>query len=135
MVCLFGAIHIATVKVNGHIQENGDVLARVMVRALEMVESCQIIEQAIDQLPDGEWKGKLYVDLPPGEAVARIEAPRGEVFYYLASDGSEKPLRVKVRTPSFVNMPAVRLMLKGATLADAPLIQASIDPCYSCTDR
>lgn len=117
------------------LQESGDVLARVVVRALEMVESCQIIEQAIDQLPDGEWKGKLYVDLPPGEAVARIEAPRGEVFYYLASDGSEKPLRVKVRTPSFVNMPAVRLMLKGATLADAPLIQASIDPCYSCTDR
>jgi len=117
------------------VQESGDVLARVLVRALEMVESCRIIEQALDQLPGGEWKGQLYVELPPGEAVARIEAPRGEVFYYLASDGSDKPLRVKVRTPSFVNMPAVRLMLKRATLADAPLIQASIDPCYSCTDR
>lgn len=117
------------------VQEGGDVLARIVVRALEMVESCQIIEQAIDQLPSGEWKGQLFVELPPGEAAARIEAPRGEVFYYLASDGGEKPVRVKVRTPSFVNMPTVRLMLKDATLADAPLIQASIDPCYSCTDR
>ncbi len=117
------------------VQESGDVLARIIVRALEMVESCLMIEQALDQLPSGEWRGQLFVELPPGEAVARIEAPRGEVFYYLASDGGEKPVRVKVRTPSFVNMPTVRLMLKDATLADAPLIQASIDPCYSCTDR
>ncbi len=117
------------------VQESGDVLARLVVRALEMVEACYLIEQALDQLPDGEWKGQLFVELPPGEAAARIEAPRGEVFYYLASDGGEKPVRVKVRTPSFVNMPTVRLMLKDATLADVPLIQASIDPCYSCTDR
>ncbi len=117
------------------IQESGDVLARLLVRVLEMTESCRLIEQALEQMPPGEWRGELFVELPVGEAVARIEAPRGEVFYYLASDGSEKPLRVKVRTPSFVNMPTVRLMLKGATLADAPLIQASIDPCYSCTDR
>lgn len=113
----------------------GDVLARIVVRALEMVESCRLIEQALDLMPAGEWKGQAFVEAPPGEAVARVEAPRGEVFYYIASDGSDKPVRVKVRTPTFCNMPAVRLMLKGASLADAPLVQASIDPCYSCTDR
>jgi Ni,Fe-hydrogenase III large subunit len=116
-------------------QSAGDVLARIVVRALEMVESCRTIEQALNMMPSGAWKGYVFVELPPGEAVARVEAPRGEVFYYLASDGSDKPVRVKVRTPSFSNMPTVRLMLKGASLADAPLVQASIDPCYSCTDR
>ncbi len=72
---------------------------------------------------------------PPGEAVARIEAPRGKVFYRIASDGSDIPRRVKVRTPTFVVMPAVRPMVLNGNLADVPLIQASIDPCYSCTDR
>lgn len=115
--------------------EAGDVFARLLVRALEMRESCRILKQAIRELPSGRWKGMAFIEVPPGEAVARVEAPRGEVFYYVASDGSDLPQRVKVRTPSFVNMPAVRLMLSGATLADVPLIQASIDPCYSCTDR
>jgi ech hydrogenase subunit E len=57
------------------------------------------------------------------------------VFYYLASDGSDVPRRVKIRTPTFVNMPSVQAMSKDEQLADIPLIQASIDPCYSCTDR
>lgn len=114
---------------------DGDVHARLVVRALEMVQSCHIITQALRQLPPGPLSGPTFVEVPAGEAVARAEAPRGEVLYYVASDGSDTPLRVKVRTPSFVNMPTVRLMLQGATLADAPLIQASIDPCYSCTDR
>ncbi len=72
---------------------------------------------------------------PPGEAVARIEAPRGEVFYCIASDGSDIPRRVKVHTPTFVVMPAVRPMVLNGNLADVPLIQASIDPCDSCKDR
>jgi Ni,Fe-hydrogenase III large subunit len=117
------------------VQTSGDVLARIVVRALEILESCRILRQALEKMPPGEWKGSPFVEIPAGEAVARIEAPRGEVFYYVASDGSDKPRRVKVRTPSFMNMPTVRLMMKNATLADAPLIQASIDPCYSCTDR
>jgi Ni,Fe-hydrogenase III large subunit len=86
-------------------------------------------------MPSGKIRGKDFVEVPRGEAVARVEAPRGEVFYYVASDGNDVPRRVKVRTPSFVNMPTVRVMVQGATLADVPLIQASIDPCYSCTDR
>lgn len=70
-----------------------------------------------------------------GEGTARAEAPRGEVFYYIKSDGSDIPQRVKIRTPTYANMPSVRAMSKNQQLADMPLIQASIDPCYSCTDR
>jgi Ni,Fe-hydrogenase III large subunit len=117
------------------VETSGDVLARIVVRALEIVESCRIVEQAVGHMPPGSIRGPDFVEVPPGEAVARSEAPRGEVFYYVASDGSDVPLRVKVRTPSFVNMPTVQLMVQGASLADVPLIQASIDPCYSCTDR
>jgi ech hydrogenase subunit E len=114
---------------------DGDVFARVVVRALEIVESCRIIEQAVEAMPAGPLQGDAFVTVPAGEACARIEGPRGEVFYYVASDGSDVPTRVRIRTPTFINMPTVRPMLRGQTLADAPLIQASIDPCYSCTDR
>ena len=117
------------------VETSGDVLARVTVRLKEMLESCRIIEQAVKNLPPGPIRGPAFVKVPPGEAVARAEAPRGECFYYVASDGSDVPARVKIRTPSFANMPSVRLMVQGATLADVPLIQASIDPCYSCTSR
>jgi Ni,Fe-hydrogenase III large subunit len=109
--------------------------AQVVVRLLEMVESCRIIEQAVDNIPSGRLHGPDFVEVPPGEAVARAEAPRGELFYYVASDGTDVPCRVKIRTPSFVNQPAVRPMLIGANLADVALINASIDPCYSCTSR
>jgi len=117
------------------VETSGDVLARVVVRLREMVESCRIIKQAVKQIPVGTIRGPDFVQVPSGETVARAEAPRGECFYYIASDGSDTPVRVKIRTPSFVNMPTVRLMVQGATLADVPLIQASIDPCYSCTSR
>jgi ech hydrogenase subunit E len=108
----------------------------VVVRALEMIESIRLIEEALKQMPDG----RISIDdpmpvIPAGEAAVRTEAPRGEVFYYLASDGSDIPLRVKIRTPSFVNIPSIRSIAVGQLLADFPLIQASVDPCCSCTDR
>ena len=117
------------------VRTEGDVLARIVVRALEVVESCRIIEQALDGLPGGPIDCGDFIHIPAGEACARIEGPRGEVFYYVASDGSDVPTRVRIRTPTFQNMPTVALMVARQTLADAPLIQASIDPCYSCTDR
>ncbi|MBS1998541.1 MAG: hypothetical protein JSS86_19585 [Cyanobacteria bacterium SZAS LIN-2] len=68
--------------------------------------------------------------------MARVEAPRGEVMYSVSwKEGARMPSRVHVRTPTYVNMPAVRFMVQGARLADTPLIQAAVDPCYSCTDR
>lgn len=117
------------------VRRGGDVLDRVVVRARELLASCAIVEQALERMPAGPiHQGDLYA-VAPGEAVMRIEAPRGEVFYYVASDGTDLPVRVKVRTPTFLNIPTVVPMLKGAALADVPLIQGSIDPCYSCTDR
>jgi Ni,Fe-hydrogenase III large subunit len=116
-------------------RSEGDVLARIVVRALEILESCRILDQALEQIPAGPLHvGNIYA-VPPGEAVARIEGPRGEVFYYVRTDGSDTPTRVKVRTPSFANIPTVTAMVRGSELADVPLIQGSLDPCYSCTDR
>ena len=116
-------------------RSEGDVFARVVVRALEILESCSLVEQALDRMPEGPLnRGDIYA-VAPGEAVMRVEAPRGEVFYFVASDGSDVAARVKVRTPTFPNIPTVQPMVLGADLADVPLIQASIDPCYSCTDR
>jgi Ni,Fe-hydrogenase III large subunit len=117
------------------VQTAGDVLARVVVRALEIVESCKIIDQVLDRMPQGPIHAGDIYSVPAGNAVVRIEAPRGEVFYYLASNGSDTPLRVKVRTPSFANIPSVAAMVMKNTIADVPLIQAALDPCYSCTDR
>jgi len=113
-----------------------DVQARVVVRALEMLESLRLIEEALKNLPAGPTVASdVPLSIPAGEATARSEAPRGEVIYYVAADGSDVPARVKIRTPSFMNIPSVRAMVKGQYLADMPLIQASIDPCCSCTDR
>jgi ech hydrogenase subunit E len=117
-------------------QEGGDVLARVVVRALEMLESVRLIAAAVRALPPGPIRAFEGVpSIPAGEATARTEAPRGEVIYYVAADGGDRPARVKIRTPSFVNIPALEAMSVGQQLGDMPLIQASVDPCLSCTDR
>jgi Ni,Fe-hydrogenase III large subunit len=119
------------------VQPAGDVTARLLVRALEIMESCKILRQALSKLPPGEihTEGEKFV-FTTGTATARVEAPRGEVMYSVSwKEGSRNPARVHVRTPTFAVMPAIRWMVKGARLADTPLIQASIDPCYSCTDR
>ena len=110
---------------------------RLLVRALEILESCKILRQALTRMPSGEFfTGDGKFNFITGTATARVEAPRGEVFYSVSwRQGSRNPARVHVRTPTFANMPAVRAMVTGARLADTPLIQASIDPCYSCTDR
>ena len=119
------------------VQPAGDVRARLLVRALETMESCKILRQALAKLPPGEihTEGEKFAFIT-GTATARVEAPRGEVMYSVSwKEGSRNPARVHVRTPTFAVMPAIRWMVKGARLADTPLIQASIDPCYSCTDR
>lgn len=117
------------------VQPAGDVLARVVVRALEMLESCTILEQAIESMPPGSLHAGDVYSVPTGEAIVRTEAPRGEVFYYVESDGSDTVARLKIRTPTFLNIPTVAVMVQGNQFADVPLIQASVDPCYSCTDR
>ncbi|MDR3793445.1 MAG: nickel-dependent hydrogenase large subunit [Terracidiphilus sp.] len=121
------------------VEEAGDVRARLVVHALEMIESCKILRQALSTLPEGP----IHTPTPTGAkfkvaagtAVSRAEAPRGEVLYVVTADGTDVPKRVRVRTPTFMNMATVRLTVLGQELADSPLIQASCDPCYSCTDR
>jgi Ni,Fe-hydrogenase III large subunit len=120
------------------VQTAGDVKARLIVRALEIIESCKILRQALAKLPPGELASEMPEDFefPGGSALSRVEAPRGEVLYCIHwEEENEIPSRVHVRTPTYANMPAIRWMVQGARLADTPLIQASIDPCYSCTDR
>ena len=119
------------------VQPDGDVKARLLVRALEILESCKILRQALTKMPPGEfYVGDGKFNFVSGTAFSRVEAPRGEVMYSVSwREFAKTPARVHVRTPTFANMPAIRYMVIGARLADTPLIQASIDPCYSCTDR
>jgi len=72
---------------------------------------------------------------PEGEALSKVEAPRGELVYYIISNGIDIPHTVRIRTPSYRNIAALKFMLRGCRLADAPIIIGSVDPCFSCTDR
>ena len=73
--------------------------------------------------------------VPAGETISRVEAPRGELFYFLKSAGGTNPDRVKVRTPSLCNWASVLATAPGHKLADVPMLMAGIDPCFSCNDR
>ena len=115
-------------------EEEGDVRAKSLVRARETLQSIKIIEESLDNLPTGE------IAIKPGEPlekeeVGRAEAPRGELVYYIKSNGTNIPERVKVRTPSFANDFTLIEMLRGDLLQNARIIIESIDPCFACTDR
>jgi NADH-quinone oxidoreductase subunit D len=116
------------------VENNGDVHAKALVRARETYESIKIIEQALDNLPAGEIVAEPK-EPRVGEEFGRTEAPRGELVYYIRSNGTNMPERVKVRTPSFANNFAILEMLRGEILENARLIIESIDPCFACTDR
>jgi formate hydrogenlyase subunit 5 len=113
----------------------GDSWARFMVRLDEIVESINIINYAVDHLPQGPYRVRVPRVVPAGEAVNRAEAPRGELFYYVKSNGTAYPERVKVRTPTFANIPAFIKIAEGGNIADVPASFVSLDPCFSCTDR
>ena len=115
--------------------DHADVYGRAIVRALEMAESCDIIQFVIDNIPEGPLETKFPRKVPAGEALSRYEAPRGEDVHYVQANGTDTPERVKVRAPTLANAASVALMLQDNYLADAPIIVAAIDPCFSCTDR
>ena len=118
------------------VQTSCDVYARVVVRVLEIYESIRIIRQAVAKLPDGPINlGNRMPKVPAGEFIARHEAPRGHLVYKVVTDGSQNNYRLSLHVPTFKNAPTVPVMLKGNTVADAGLIVASIDPCFSCLDR
>jgi NADH-quinone oxidoreductase subunit D len=112
-----------------------DVFGRVVVRILEIFESIKIIRYVMEHLPPGDIVIKVPRKVPEGESISHTEAPRGEDFHYLRSNGTEKPERYKVRTPTMANLPALAEMLKDTYLADVPIIVAAIDPCMGCMDR
>ena len=115
---------------------SGDVFARVVVRALECYESIKIIRQALENLPATPINlGNKLIKIQLGQAVCRHEAPRGQLSHMVVGDGSFNNHRVSIHVPSYKNTPTVPFMLRGNTVADAGLIIASIDPCFSCLDR
>ena len=116
--------------------ESGDVFARVVVRVLENFESIKIIRQALGNLPKGPVnRGNKIPTIKPGEYMFRHEAPRGQLSYKVVTNGTEKNERVSIHVPTFKNAPTIPTMLRGNSVADAGLIIASIDPCFSCMDR
>jgi len=122
------------IKWNVIIREEGDVFAKTVVRILEMFESISIIRQCLDKMPDGPIDSNPK-EIPPGEGIGVVEAPRGECFHYIKSDGTNQPLRHKIRAPTYMNFPTFRETVIGETVSDATIILAAIDPCYCCTER
>jgi len=116
-------------------EKGGDLAARFIVRINELYEAYRLIHEILDKMPTGELNTRVPRRIPENETISRVEAPRGELFYYLKSNGSEKPERVKVRTPSICNWATVMNFAIGLKLADMPMILAGIDPCFSCSDR
>jgi Ni,Fe-hydrogenase III large subunit len=114
---------------------DGDVWSRTMIRLREAQESIKLIGQAVPDMPEGPTTIAELPEFPAGESIAKSEAPRGELIYYLRTDGSDKPARLKWRVPSYNNWKALQVMLTGAKVADIALIVGSIDPCISCTER
>ncbi len=114
---------------------NGDLEARFVVRINELFESYRLVREIVEKIPTGELITKIPRRIPEGETISRVEAPRGELFYFMKSNGSDKPERVKVRTPSLCNWASVLVTAVGHKLADMPMILSGIDPCFSCNDR
>jgi membrane-bound hydrogenase subunit alpha len=122
------------VEWNEIVFEEGDVLAKAKVRLVECDESIRIVRQCLKNMPDGPIETRVD-EIPPGEGIGRHEAPRGEVFHYVRSNGSNMPVRHKVRAPSFMNIASNVVAVRGYSIADAALVLASVDPCYCCTER
>jgi NADH-quinone oxidoreductase subunit D len=117
--------------------EKGDVFAKAEVRLLELYESVSIIEQCLKGL-EKEKEGDINVkvtEIPEGIGHGRAEAPRGEVFHFVVSDGSNSPARHKIRAPSYVNIATFKKSCIGQTISDATITLAAVDPCYCCTER
>jgi NADH-quinone oxidoreductase subunit D len=119
--------------------DHGDTYDRLMMRALEMRESVEILKQALPQIPAGPImnpKVKVRAFRPPvGEAYGRIEAPKGELGFYLISDGGPNPYRYRVRAPSFINLTILEDMCLGHTVADVMVILGSVDIVMGEVDR
>jgi NADH-quinone oxidoreductase subunit D len=115
----------------------GDAFDRYQVRVLEMMESSKIVRQALDKVPEGEVMAKVPRKIKPeaGEAMSRVESARGEMAYYVVSDGTEKPWRVRIRTGSFLAMGIIEDLSPGLMVADLVALIASLDVVAPEIDR
>jgi len=116
------------------VETGGDSYSRSNVRFRETLQSIDLVRQAISKLPEGDIRVPVKGN-PEGEIVTRVEQPRGELLYYIKANGTKFLDRVRIRTPTFANVPPLLAMVGGAELADVPVVVLSIDPCISCTER
>ena len=117
-------------------RDEGDSWARMMVRLEEALESVNMVRYIVEKIPQGPAIPKAIPRAAkPGEVISRVEAPRGELLYHIISIGGANPYRVKIRTPSFLNILNTEKVYIGHRLADVPVIFVSYDPCISCTER
>lgn len=117
--------------------ENCDTYDRYLCRLEEMRQSASIIRQALDSLPDGDIRAKVprKIKPPAGEIYHVIEGPRGEQGFYIKTDGSDKPYRVRFRSPTFVNLQALPVMTKGHLVADLVAVIGTLDIVLGDSDR
>jgi len=141
--CAYGDLDVRAILPAQHLGETrGDVYDRIVVRLLEVGQSCDIVRQCLSGMPAGGITAEPKIakllaicKKARGEAIGRVEAPRGECFHYVRMNGNEAPEAWKIKASSYSNLMSWIPMLKGEQIADIPIIVASIDPCLSCTDR
>lgn len=116
------------------VEQDGDCWARSAVRWRETLQSIDLVRQALDRLDGSELAVKVK-GKPEGEVITRVEQPRGECLYYMKGNGDKFLERVRIRTPTFANIPPLAAILPGLDFANVPVVVLSIDPCISCTER
>ena len=131
---LLGYAADSELSVEPVVDSAGDSYARCKVRLKELIQSFELIREAIGKIPDGPVNVPVKGN-PNGEFFVRIEQPRGEAIYYVKGSGTKYLDRFRLRTPTTSNIPPMVEMLKGCQLADVPLLILTIDPCVSCTER
>jgi Ni,Fe-hydrogenase III large subunit/Ni,Fe-hydrogenase III component G len=117
-------------------EQDGDVWARLLVRAREVFESIKIIRHCLDKMEDGPLQVDIKDELPAGRmGLSSVEAPRGESHHFVITGENNRPRRWRVRAPTYQNLQGVPAMIKDQQIADMTISLGSIDPCFSCTDR
>jgi NADH-quinone oxidoreductase subunit D/NADH-quinone oxidoreductase subunit C/D len=119
------------------LETSGDSFARYLVRVKEMRQSIRIIEQLIDNIPEGDFqaKTKAVLKLPKGEFYTRVETARGELGVYIVSEGGTTPYRIKFRSPGFSNLSALDHMVRGSKIGDLMATMGTLDLVIPDIDR
>lgn len=125
------------VQFNEMLETEGDTFARYKVRMREMWESMNILEQLVDNIPEGDYTAKMkpIIKLPVGEYFQRVETARGELAVYIVSDGNKTPYRIKFRTPNFSNLFVMNKITSGYKIADLVAVSGSLDLVIPDIDR